>query len=100
MHDTVDIRSRDGWVKVVDMLQHNWALLEPCDDGVACHFIDDAARVFDRLAFADRGPAAAALRRNGFERYAASPDLQACIATPKAPLQAGRARQRGDLFLG
>ena len=53
--DPVEIRSRDFWVKVVEMLQQNWALIDEDADakGYTVYFIDDLGRVFDRMRFGD-----------------------------------------------
>lgn len=68
--EIVEIASRDYWVKVVDFLQQNWALV---DDVGAEHsrvfFLTDTAGVFDEMTFDSAAEAAAALERNGFRRY-------------------------------
>ena len=51
MSDLVDIKSSDFWVKVVGMLQQNWAVIEPEKGGGArIHFISDTSGVFDEIA--------------------------------------------------
>lgn len=83
---TLDIPSTDYWFKVVDMLQQNWALITPDDQGsVTAFFISDASGVFDRLVFPAPADAAAALTRNGFARYADDPDAQDFIRPPSPP---------------
>jgi hypothetical protein len=78
MNERVPIENEDVWVKVVDMLQQNWAVIEPETAGrVRVYFISDASVVFDEIAFPSAEDAAIALQRNGFRRYAASKDLQA-----------------------
>lgn len=78
--------SLDFWVKVVEMLQQNWAMIEPAPpDGVRVYFIDDRGGVFDELAFPSADEAAQALSRNGFERYALSPELQKLAIPPSPP---------------
>ena len=47
----MQIASRDYWFKVVEMLQQNWALIEPAERGVTVFFLQDASGVFDQLAF-------------------------------------------------
>ncbi len=70
LSDTVEITSRDFWVKVVDFLQQNWVLLEDVDAGHSrVFFLTDTAGVFDEMLFASAVEAAAALERNGFKRY-------------------------------
>jgi hypothetical protein len=88
----VAIETRDFWFKVVEMLQQNWALID-CDPegtGRTVFFIDDASGVFDRMHFASEGDAIEGLRRNGFARYAASPEAQRFIAAPEPPFHEGR----------
>jgi len=61
----VEISSRNFWVKVVEFLQQNWALIVHHDaTGVTVHFVDDVSGVFDRLSFPTLKTAEAALRRN------------------------------------
>lgn len=80
------ITSSDFWIKVVEMLQQNWAVIEPAEpDGVRVYFIDDGGGVFDELAFPSADAAAKALTRNGFDRYALSPDLQKLAIPPSPP---------------
>ncbi len=80
------ISNRDWWVKVLGMLQHNWALLEPHSDGTATvfffhdqgssfndtgykhHQIKDRAAICDSLDFVSVAAARRALHRNGFDR--------------------------------
>jgi len=70
--DPMEIRSRDFWVKVVEMLQQNWALIDEDADAKGCtvYFIDDLGRVFDRMRFGDLAQAQEGLDRNGFDRFA------------------------------
>jgi hypothetical protein len=83
---TLNIPSRDYWFKVTDMLQQNWALISPGDDGtVTAFFISDASGVFDRLSFPTTTDAAAALTRNGFARYAEDHEARDFIRTPSPP---------------
>ena len=51
--DMGEIRSRDYWVKVVEMLQQNWALIDVEPDGSCIvHFIHDGSGKFDEMKFA------------------------------------------------
>ena len=46
MIEHVEIKSADFWIKVVDMLQQNWAVIEPLDvGGVQVYFIGDRGGV-------------------------------------------------------
>jgi hypothetical protein len=84
----VAIKSRDFWVKVVEMLQQNWALIDPEASGSArVFFVTDASGVFDEMEFPSVSAAEFALERNGFRRFAASADLQKFLRPPRAPFQ-------------
>ena len=86
MTETVDIKTDDFWVKVVEMLQQNWALIEPVPGGGVCvYFIGDTSGVFDEMTFPSDGGAIKALRRNGFSRYADDEKLQSFLRPPPAP---------------
>ena len=66
----VEINSSDFWVKVVGMLQQNWALVDPAASGTAdVYFVDDGGGVFDQVAFPNADSAFAALARNGFATF-------------------------------
>jgi len=48
----VTIHSANYWVKVVDFLQQNWALIDQDSDGRArIFFINDTSGIFDELVF-------------------------------------------------
>lgn len=91
MADEVQIESRDFWVKVVDMLQQNWALVDdiPERKEATAYFIHDQSGVFDRLPFRDRGQAERALERNGFRRYLTDAQLQSFLRPPEPPFTEG-----------
>ena len=91
-------RPDDPWVKVVDMLQHNWALIDLEAAGAArVLFFHDGGVVFDEMEFASEGVAAAALQRNGFSRWSESPDLQEFVPLPPAELAWGK-HPNGDIY--
>jgi hypothetical protein len=81
--------SPQWWVKVIEMLQQNWALPVASNKGVDVLFVTDTSGVFDRLAFDSGETAKAALRRNGFVEYASDPGLQRFLAPPTLPLVQG-----------
>jgi hypothetical protein len=85
MSALVELNNDDFWVKVVDMLQQNWAVIKPEVGAVRVYFISDASGVFDEIAFPSAEQAADALRRNGFRRYADTLDLQSFLRPPSAP---------------
>ena len=94
MPDIVDIRSRDFWVKVVGMLEQNWALIEIGGDDqsadVRVFFVGDTSGVFDEMSFPSNGEATRALRNNGFTRYADDRELQSFIVPPAPPFERSR----------
>jgi hypothetical protein len=52
MNEIVPIQSADFWVKVVEMLQQNWAVIESRGAGGACvYFITDMSGVFDEISY-------------------------------------------------
>lgn len=86
MDAPVPIGSADFWVKVVGMLQQNWAEIDPDPPGgVRVFFFDGSSGVFDEIAFPSEEAARKALARNGFARYADSPDAQRFIRAPSPP---------------
>lgn len=83
--EEVAIESRDYWVKVVEMLQQNWALIDGRQSGARVWFVDDGSGVFDSIDFASIRDAEVALSRNGFQRFADDPELQEFLAAPPPP---------------
>ena len=82
----IEIASRDYWVKIVEFLQQNWALIAPGSNaGVTVFFLHDLSGVFDRLSFSSQEEAEAALARNGFERFAENPSLRTFLMPPSPP---------------
>lgn len=86
MKETVSIKSNDFWVKVVEMLQQNWALIEKNPEGGVCvYFIGDTSGVFDELSFQSTDEAVGALQRNGFKLFADDAKLQSFLRPPEPP---------------
>jgi hypothetical protein len=81
----LEIRSRDFWVKLVDMLQQNWALIDESGAECTVFFVHDASGVFDRISFQSSDDATKALSRNGFRRYTDNPDFKDFIRPPDPP---------------
>lgn len=88
----VPIKSRDYWVKVVEFLQQDWALIERLPEGrVVVFFFGDTSGVFDELELDDAAVAMEALRRNGFGRYEhVSEEGKRVMAWPRPPFVKGR----------
>jgi hypothetical protein len=87
MNELVAIRSSDFWVKIVEMLQQNWAVIEPYEDGIRIYFINDVGGVFDEIPFSSEQVASDALARNGFRRFLDHPDLQSFLRPPSPPFR-------------
>jgi hypothetical protein len=90
MSDAVPIQSRDFWVKVVEMLQQNWALIEPEGDQVTVYFLHDLGGVFDEIPYGSLREAQTALCINGFRRFDADPSFAKICAPPKPPFRRGK----------
>lgn len=86
----IAINSQDYWVKVVGMLQQNWALINRNDDGTCTvFFISDDSGVFDQLSFRSLNDSHKALGANGFTRFLASGNLQSLLVPPPPPFHEG-----------
>ena len=85
MNDPVTIRTRDYWFKVIEMLQQNWALIEPSDQGVTVYFVSDTSGVFDEMEFLSAPDAESALRLNGFSRIDEDPKAASFLRRPEPP---------------
>lgn len=87
----IAINSQDYWVKVVGMLQQNWALVSQTGaDGWTVFFITDGSGVFDQLSFKSFRDAQEALSTNGFSRFSGDEHLQSFLAPPLPPFHEGR----------
>ncbi len=88
MSEPVIIASTDFWVKVVGMLQQNWALIATEEAGtVRIYFIGDTSGVFDEITLPSVQAARETLERNGFERFADNTRLQSFLRSPSAPFR-------------
>ena len=98
MTDQIQIFSRDFWVKIVEFLQQNWALIDERPDG-ACtvYFLSDTSGVFDRMEFGSSADAIAALQRNGFQRFADNAELATFLCPPDPPF-AWRDHPNGRIY--
>ena len=85
---TVEISSRDWWIKIVGMLQQNWALIESNinQEGCTIYFVNDISGVFDRLHYPYVRSATSDLRRNRFSIYhTKTAEFQIDIPKPEPP---------------
>ncbi len=65
------ISGNDLWVRVVEMLQQNWAAIEADASGaVRVYFVSDTGGIFDEMTFTSEAEAIVGLTRNGFHRRA------------------------------
>ena len=71
----------------IEMLQQNWALIEPAgDDGArVCSISDTSGGLRRDYLPLGLDEAHKALRRNGFRYFADEPDLQAFLHPPSPP---------------
>ena len=84
--DIVEIRSRDYWFKIVEMLQQNWALIDIDPSGLCLvYFVHDGSGVFDEMHFTSEQEAQSQSKQNGFRRYAEDIRAQEFIGAPKPP---------------
>ncbi|WP_213189002.1 hypothetical protein [Cloacibacterium caeni] len=82
----IELNSETFWVKIVDFLQQNWALIEMIDDKVIVYFIQDASMVFDKIEFKTIEDAEKGLLKNGFKLYLDNNEnFQDFIVPPKKP---------------
>jgi len=85
MNEEVEIQSRDYWFKVVEMLQQNWAVIEPTARGVTVYFVNDASGVFDELRFDSSASAEIELQLNGFRRFVDDEHAPSFLHCPEPP---------------
>lgn len=87
--EEIRIGNRDLWVKLFEMLQQNWALIDVSDESCRVWFLSDHGEVFDEMDFADRHEAELSLQSNGFTRFVEDPQLGTFLAVPNAPFARG-----------
>ena len=90
----LDVETSSFWFKIVDFLQHNWAVILPREAGVEVVFFGDTSYIFDRMVFAEPEGAAKALRRNGFALFDHDKEAQSFITKPAALLKDERMYHR------
>ena len=71
------------WIKVVGMLQQNWAVINEAPHGATIGFFSDRGDVFDRLNCSAASDAEQNLKRNGFSLWIEDPQLAEFIKPPK-----------------
>jgi len=87
MDNVVTISHCNYWIKVVGMLQQNWALVEINQEhaNYDVFFITDASGVFDSMPFPTEKEAVRALRKNGFSLFSENENARNFIAPPLPP---------------
>ena len=76
----------DWWIKLIEMLQNNWAVIVPNPKhGADIIFVSDGSGIFDRISYGSKEEAEAALLRNGFSRYYGEADIMKFIPYPRKP---------------
>lgn len=101
MQGNIDLRTDDFWVKVVDFLVHNWAVVRMTRSGTPeLIFFDDRSRVFASLPFENVDQAVAGLRRNGFEQYDPMGDFRKILPKPRPPFSMERTNHRPVYLIG
>lgn len=103
----VPIESRDYWVKIVGMLQQNWAIVEDnTNETATIYFIHDHAglyaskdgsQIFDQISCRSNEEAISQLTRNGFRLFSEATDLQSMLNTPPAPFFLGK-HPNGEIY--
>jgi len=107
-HQFVTINDREYWVKLVEMLQQNWALVEDNPpSGATIYFLldndglnatDDGSQIFDEISYPSREVACRQLARNGFQVFAdTSSNLQKMLKPPPPPFYQGE-HQNGRIY--
>lgn len=82
----IELKSETFWVKIVDFLQQNWALIEIIDSKIFVFFIQDASMVFDKIEFKTIEDAENGLLKNGFKLYLdENENFENFIVPPKKP---------------
>jgi hypothetical protein len=76
------------WIKVVGMLEQNWAVIEGVEPSHIL-FVDDNGLIFDKLRMGNHDEACDALTRNGFSRYPATEADLRYIKPPEGPFRPG-----------
>jgi len=77
------------WIKVVGMLQQNWAAIVEQQGSAIVVFYNDHCEIFDEIRFDSIDEARVALLRNGFSKYHDDPKFREFIATPEGEFTEG-----------
>lgn len=96
--------AEDPWIKVVGMLQQNWAVIVEQEKSALVVFYNDLCAVFDEIDFDSVDDARAGLLRNGFLKYRDNPKFKEFIALPEGDFvegshPSGRIYSSGDYWI-
>ena len=83
--EIVQIESQDFWIKIVGMLQQNWAVIETNNEHVQVYFMSDRSGVFDVMEFDSEDDASKGLALNGFVRFAEDKEYEKFHDLPQPP---------------
>lgn len=75
--------SKNPWIKIVGMLQQNWALIIKQKNKVLIVFFDDFCGIFDEIAYDSVEDAKQSLTRNGFSLFNEDKEVQSFVSTPQ-----------------
>lgn len=82
------IKSKVFWVKVVDFLRMNWALIDSNKDGTCTvYFLGDTGGVFDAIHFPSIDEATNGLLRNRFFIFDDSEEAKEILTPPRPPFE-------------
>jgi hypothetical protein len=82
----IELKSEIFWVKIVDFLQQNWALIEIINNKITVFFIQDSSIIFDEIEFNTIDEAEKGLLKNGFKLFLdENENFQEFISPPKRP---------------
>ena len=88
--ELIEIHSTEFWVKLLENMQQNWALIELSETGTKIYFINDLGGVFDDIPCQSVDDAIVKLKRNGFFRYTDEPNLPLTHVPPSRPFHIGK----------
>jgi hypothetical protein len=85
--EEIEELAADPWLKVVGMLQQNWAVILESKRGTIIVFFSDTKGIFDDVEYESLDTAEAALRINGFDKYSNDPEAPGFIALPEGEFE-------------
>jgi hypothetical protein len=84
----IELKSKEYWVKIVGMLEQNWAIIELENEKTTIYFIHDGSVIFDIIEYEKLYEAEYALKKNGFKLYLDNKEnFTEFIFPPKMPFE-------------